>query len=170
MTKKRETMEWGSCQYDAAAEMFDRCIEMEGDIGRKAVFDALGLVKPMGVSMLAASVYDKMLQMHIDSCDDDDEREHVRNIADTHYDKTISNCFKICACMSWDLWSTAPHIVKLVFPNIDLDNIPPTPHSKLYGPTLNQIAQAGNDCTGFCCWLLMSFGLADELDFIGFDT
>lgn len=172
MQTKRKSMEWGSCQYDAAAEMFDRCIEMEAGIGRNAVLESLGIgcVDDLA-SQLPNIAYEKLVEeMRTRWLTDDYMLANLEECVEKYPDKTISNCFKICADMAMDLWTTAPYIVKLVFPNIELDKIPPTPHNKLYGPTLNQIAQAGNDATGFCCWLMVSFDLATELDFIGFDT
>ena len=171
MSKERDIMCWGSCQYDEAAAMFDRCIELELEYGREAVLEKYG--QSIGVSLSVEKVYDKLVNAIRKTWEDDEDSYMILSLECAvahHPEKTIPNCFTICREMAWDLWGASPTIAALVFPSLKIEAIPLTDPKKCGGPTLNQIVQRQNDPTGFCCWLLKSYGYAEEEDFMEFDT
>lgn len=165
---------WGSCQYDAAAEMYYELLKTEAETNRDAILNHFE--QSLGVSLSAEVVYDKLMNEMKDTWDpatDDGDQEMYDGVLEAvagNSEKTISSCFSLCRDMSWDLWAAAPYIAGLVFPNLDLTKILKTPEGETFGPTLNQLVQSYNGPTGFCCWLLKSFGFAEEPDFIDFDT
>jgi len=159
---------WGSCQYDAAAEMYRQLCITAKECGRSrilTIFEANTFRQQS-----EEAVYAAICHIYRGSTEDEEELAHVNKVIAVYPEPTVSNCFKICRSLAWDLWSTAPEIACIVFPDLDLTKVPDTHKDKLFGPLLNQIVQSGNDRTGFCCWLLESFGYATEADFMDFDT
>jgi hypothetical protein len=160
MTNEHE-MRWGSCQYDAAVEMYDGLMELQEEFGRDIVMKANGCenVKP--------GEFAECRKHFVNEVNADLEPDEF--IVESDF-VNVENMFDYCRDFSWDLWSAAPFIACIMFPELNLNNFPKTPPDKTFGPILNKLVQSENDVTGFCCWLLKSFELADESDFIGFDT
>ena len=164
-------MIWGSCQYDVAAIMFQELLKAQNELGgpemlKRKKIDVSGQVKP-------DVVYDKIANDMITTWTDDDNDYMLQNVHKAiaaHPEKTISSCFSLCRDMSWDLWSAAPTIAKLVFPNFNYDALPETPDDMCFGPILNRAVQSENIPVAFCCWILNMLTDATEDDFTDFDT
>lgn len=167
-----EAMCWGSCQYDAAAEVYHELLKTEKEVGRTAILELYN--QQLGIALSAESVYNKLVaNMKINWDGDEGDQEIydlIIEVVAQHAEKTITNCFNICRSMSWDLWTAVPAITRLVFPLLDLDKTLRRSKDKTKNPLLHQSVQSYNGSTGFCCWLLKSFGYAEEEDFMEFDT
>ena len=151
--------DWGSCQYETAADFF-AVLEDQG-------FDGLGITVKFDRTFHTKEVLPIILnELKNDWADDEWGR-----LVDPEFPnefESIEEVFDWCRNESWDLWSAAPFIADFCFQNLDFTNMEkPTG----FGPIGNQMVQSENYLTGACCFLLKKHGyITDDSVFSGFDT
>lgn len=161
--------EWGSCQYNTARQVYMELLKLELCYGKGAVTTKLG-IKVDPVIPFEGEVLKNFKESHFEDLakweamgeDMACLRVQLEDVRD------ITEAFHFLRDWSWDLWSVAPYIAAIVFPELCLGKMPDAPG---FGPMLSVMAQSDNCRVGVICWLLKSYGyVEDDEPFQGFDT
>jgi len=82
---------------------------------------------------------------------------------------SLDPAMEILRGLAHDLWTAADQLIKLIYPNLEIQTQQLTKDSK--GPEWNKIVQSGNSLTGTQCYLLKKYGwIKNEDSFKDFDT
>ena len=155
---KSSKMDWGSCQYDAATDLFKSCQQYKengGDV-KKEFKVTYTRVLPLDEAWkeFAAWLRDPVTQEQQLPGFNPYYKEYQDEVKSAlEREPSYANMFEILADIGWDLWSAAPHIAHTCFSQLELDC-----------PVLF-------DETGLYCWLLYDAGvITSEESFTGFST
>ena len=158
--KDLDVPDWGSCQYEEAANLF-AVLEHQGftSLGIEVKFDRSFHIK----EILPAILNELKADFGCPHCiNDPDYLEFPVEFT------SIEEVFDWCKAEAWDLWSAASFIADFCFKGLNFTNME-TPIG--FGPLLNKMVQSENYLTGASCFLLMEHGfVTDDSIFSGFDT
>jgi len=146
--------DWGSCQYEGAVKVFDQLRGAEQSSGR------MGACQRVGIKVGGNPANQNSL-LRVSNQVIDDEKQARHDYGELTHDEPVPESFESFDEIfewlrdeAWDLWSTAPYLGQLVFPDLELPE------------DLGE-----NPLTGFWCfWLLSNHVVSSEDCFIGFST
>lgn len=162
------TFVWGSFQYQTAAIIYSTLCLLETQHPRVAILKGLN-IRVTKVALINKvfryAKKDLLGDLKIQESDGDDttcERIQLEEASD------ITELLHYLRDQAWDLWEGAPYVAKLVFPNLDLNDLP---EETGLGDAFNILIQNIEYDTGVSCWLLKSYGfVADDEPFKEWST
>lgn len=148
--------DWGSCQYDTAAEIYHQLLDKQLD---ETKFVESKKIEPD---------LDALRKEFIDNAKailDDDEEELKKELIRISKATTPEDFFNIARELAWDLWSA----IFIADYFIDYD-IREELELETFGPILNRLAQGENFRVAVLAYLLTKYYETDEEAFKHFDT
>jgi len=151
--------DWGSCQYTTALNTFNILNKLEANYGFETTLHIMNIkmdITPRTFDKMKKDFLHLIEMRYSGSPWSQEDYEEKMNMAEQV--TSIEGMFDFCRNSSWDLWTTAPFIFELCFPEFAIKF-----------PYEND-EDFINFETGFYCWIIHCLYGVEEEAFKNYDT